>query len=249
MKCKKCGRRLAPEEAKCRYCGTDNPFAVLHEKNMQQYKKRFDETGRKVLDKAGDTKGLGNRAAVIVVLILLIIATEVSASLNYKDPDDTSSKTKLAAPKENLTRIDELLEQGEYIECVRLMHTQEIINSGDDEYRDIKGLRYIADNYCDCIELMEGLVYLPRGEEDRDAVSSYCNKLGNQIDVFYEVYDVWKDSTGSEQYSVYYRDIENELRTAVKVYFEMDDDAYEAFLSLSANQKAVKLEEIINNEK
>ncbi|SCY48107.1 hypothetical protein SAMN02910370_02749 [Lachnospiraceae bacterium XPB1003] len=249
MKCKKCGKRLGPEDAKCRFCGADNPFAVMHEKNMQRYNKRFDETGRRVLDKAGDSKGLGNRAAVIVVLILLIIATGIITSFNYTDHDDASSKTKLATPKENLTRIDELLEQGEYIECVRLMHTQEIINSGDDEYRDMKGLIYIADNYCDCIELMEGIVYLPRGEEERDAVSSYCNNLGIQIDDFYEVYDVWKDGTGSEKYSVYYRDIENELRTAVKVYFEMDDDAYEEFLSLSENQKAVKLEEIINNEK
>ena len=202
------------------------------------------------MDRAGATKSLSNRATVIVILILLNIVICIISEKNYQytGKDDSPKKSKYSNT-ENLEQIDELLEQGEYMDCVYYMYDNNIIFSGADDYHDIRGLIHINEAYSECFKYMEALVYLPKDEDSANDISGYCSRLSIECDDFYEVYDVWIDSSGTEKYTDSLTDMEYELRTAMKLIFNMDDDEYDDYLTLSESQKAVRLEEKINNGK
>lgn len=250
MICKHCGREIGVEDLKCPHCGADNPFAQQHEQNMQQYGKRFDKTGRNVMDAAKGVGKLGVKAGVIVLLILGIIVTSLVYSYNYADHDDSDARKEKAAgnTEQNIAGIEELLDNGEYVECVSFMYAQGVMNSGADAYDDLRGVRYVAKNFYECIQLMEQMNLRSADEDFYDYLDSYIRNFCMYLNEFYETYDVWKDSTGGEKYQPYMVDMEQELRTAMRVYFSMDDAELEEFLSLSEAKKAVRLEEVFGHE-
>ena len=50
-------------------------------------------------------------------------------------------------------------------------------------------------------------------------------------------------------YKAYMEDMEQELKIAMKLYFSLDDEELAAFMELTQGQKAVKIEEVIRDEK
>lgn len=252
MKCEKCGHSIGPEELKCAHCGADNPFAIQHEQNMQQYKKRFDNTGSEVLESAGNMRKLGIKAGVIVFLIVGFIVTFLVEKYNYSDHEyEARERNRNATAKnteENIAVIDELLEKGEYVESVGFMYESGVMNSGDDAYDELKGFRYVASEYKECMQYMEQIALQGEVTDYYDYLDNYIQGFCMYLEGFYETYDVWKDSRSCARYSPYIYDMEQELRTAMMVYFSMDEDELEDFLALSEAQKAVRLEEVFGHE-
>ena len=73
MICNKGGRQIGIEDKICPYCGTENEFALKHDKNMRSYGGKFDSTSKNVIDTAKRTGKFGTKAVIIVILILVIV--------------------------------------------------------------------------------------------------------------------------------------------------------------------------------
>lgn len=249
MKCKKCGGNIGIDEIRCPYCGEENPFAMQHEQNMEQYKERFDETGEEVVDSAKETERMAKKGGIIVVLIVVIIIMTIVASFNYVDIDDRDDIKKEAKmdPDDHIAEIDAFLEKGEYMECVSYMYANDIMSAGADEYHDLRGVKYVASDYYECMKLMEKMIYRSDDEDYFDNLDTYIRSFSMHINSFYETYEVWIDSKGSEKYRAYMEDMEYELKAAMSVYFKMNDEELNEFLSLSEANKAVRLEEVFDN--
>lgn len=250
MLCEKCGHKIGVEELKCPHCGADNPFALQHEQNMQQYDKRFDKTGKGVLERARSMGELGVKAAVIVILIIGSIITSLIESYNYSDHDDrdTRSRDAVKYSQEYTAELDELIENGEYMESVSYMYSHGIMNSGDEAYDELRGYKYVASDYYECMQYIEEIVLRSDNEEYFDHLDTYISGFCMYLEDFRETYEVWAGSDSSVKYHPYIQDLESELRTAMGVYFSMDEDEVEEFLSLSEAAKAVKLEEVFRHE-
>ena len=85
--CESCKREIGPEELKCPYCGADNPFALQHAQNMEQFGVRYEDTRNEVIRSAKKTGVLAKKAAILAVLIIGIIITNLISSYNYADHD------------------------------------------------------------------------------------------------------------------------------------------------------------------
>ena len=247
MRCENCKREIGIEELKCPYCGADNPFAEKHEQNMQEYKKRYDKTGRDVIDSAKKTGKLSKKASVIVVLILAIIVMMMIAANNYADHDYSEKEKKEANknPEENMAIIDSLLENGEYTECDSFIRSHSIMDYDAEEYNDLHGFAYLLDDYTECIQYFEQLICCAYGEDYWDYIDLYNSHFCTYIDSFYEAYETRLDSPSCAKYREEMIDMEYDLRTAMMVYFNMTEEDVEEFISLSEGQKMVKLEEIL----
>ena len=77
MKCKHCGSNLNIEDKFCPYCGEPNPYATLHQKEMDKYKKDYQATKRDVLEQSSRFNRRTVKVTIIAIMVALIAAVMV----------------------------------------------------------------------------------------------------------------------------------------------------------------------------
>ena len=73
MKCPHCGSPIRLEDKYCSYCGLPNDLAAQHQKDMNRYQKKFNQTRSEVLDSTRRTRKKIGSFVVLAVMSLLII--------------------------------------------------------------------------------------------------------------------------------------------------------------------------------
>lgn len=252
MKCENCGRQVGPEELKCPHCGADNLFALLHQQNMEEFGETFHQTEQDVAASAKKISKIGIKAVVLMALLIGCVVLSMISSANYKDPDPDEAVRKDAVKhaEEYSAQIDGFLKNGEYMECVDFMYAHEIMNISADEYDHLRNIKYVLHDYENCIQEMEEMVFRSTDPDYFDsldtAISSFCRSL----DSFYETWNGYvRTKEKNADYKAYMEDMEQELKLAMKLYFSLDDEELAAFMELTQGQKAVKIEEVIRDEK
>ena len=66
MKCPNCGANLVIDDAVCTFCGTENPYAKQHRKEMRHFTKEFNKTKTSVLGKSRNINSFVIKIAMIV---------------------------------------------------------------------------------------------------------------------------------------------------------------------------------------
>lgn len=250
MICENCKHEIGPEDLKCPNCGADNPFAVKHAENMKNYGKAYGKTTQEVIAEAKKTGGLAKRAAILVVLVIACIVVNLISSLAYAEVDEEEI-ARADALKNAATYAEEadgFLERGEYVEYVSFLYAHELMNFPPEKFARFKKVTYVAREYYECITEMEEMILRSPDPDVYDELDTNITNFCRSVEGFYEVYHVQKDGEKDPVYAAYMEDIENELRAAMRVYFSMDEEELEEFLSLSQAKKGVKLEEVLRHE-
>ncbi|MBR6158895.1 MAG: hypothetical protein IKQ40_01240 [Lachnospiraceae bacterium] len=250
MICEKCRHEVGPEELKCPYCGTVNPFAVQHEQNMRRFKKKYEDTEKEVSGFAKAVEGLGRKAAVLIVLLIGIIVMYVIASVNYADPDE-DKKARRDAEKNAAVYAEEadgLLERGEYVEYVSFLYAHELMNFPPEEFERFRSVQYVAKEYYECIGLMEKMILRSDDPEYFDTLDTDIKNFCMYVEGFHEVLEAQKQSEKDGKYLAYMLDMDTELQAAMRAFFHMDENGIRKFLEMSRAQKAVKLREVLRHE-
>ena len=250
MRCKKCLHEIGPEELRCPYCGAENSYAVQHQKNMKRFKKDYKKTRNEVIRSAQSTRGLATRAAILIVLIIGCIIMTIVTSLNYVDPDPREANRRDAERHvdEYVSEAEEFLKRGEYTEFVSFMYAHDLNNIARDKTDHLVSVSYVAQEYYECIQLMEEIILRSTDPDYFDGLDTDIRNFCMYVDGFYEVLEVQRNRKKSKEYHAYMDDMDAELRAAMRTYFSMDDQALEEFLSKTEAQKAVTLEGILRHE-
>ncbi len=250
MVCENCKHNIGPEELKCPNCGAINPFAVQHEKNMEQFAQEYANTEKEVSGFAKAVEGLGKKAAILLVLLIGIIVMNIISSLNYADPDE-DKKARRDAEKhltEYAEKADGYLQCGEYMEYVSFLYAHELMNFQPDEFARFRCVTYVAKDYYECMELMEAMILRSDNPDYWDGLDTDIRNFCMYLEDYYEVLEAQKSSEKSEEYLAYILDIDTELQAAMRTYFAMDEDELQEFQTLSQAQKAVKIREVLRHE-
>lgn len=250
MICEKCKHEVGPEELKCPYCGEVNPFAVKHEENMRGFKKEYEDTEKEVSVFAKAVEGLGRKAAILVVLLILVIVFKMIASANYADPDEDEAtrRDSMKNAASYAEEADGFLERGEYVEYVSFLYAHELMNNPPKEFDRFRKVSYVAKDYYECIELMEEMILRSDDPEYFDGLDTDIRNFCMYVDDYCEVLEVQKESENDEKYLAYILDMDDQLRAAMRTYFSMDEQGLQDFLNMSRAQKAVKLSEVLRHE-
>ena len=250
MICEKCKHEIGPEELKCPYCGADNPFALQHVQNMEQFGQRYEETRSDVVGSAKKTGELAKKAAILAVLIIGIIITNLITNYNYADhdPEDAIRREAEKNAEAYAEEFDGFLERGEYTEGVSFLYAHELMNFQPEEFARFRSVTYVANEYYECIKLMEEMILRSTDEDYYDGLDTDIRNFCMYLESFYKVLEAQGESEKHEKYLIYIEDIGVELNAAMKTYFNMDDDGLDEFLAMSQAQKAVRLEEVLRNE-
>ncbi|MBP5608411.1 MAG: hypothetical protein J6X66_09130 [Lachnospiraceae bacterium] len=250
MICKTCNHEIGPEELKCPHCGAENPFALTHQQNMEQFRKDYAKTRTEVISSAQKTGGLAKKAAVLIALIIGCIIMRLISSYNYADhnPEDAVRKESLKNAAKYASEADGYLSRGEYTEYMSFLYAHELQYSAPEELDHLRSVTYVAEDYYNCIKLMEEIVLRSTDPEYFDGLDTDIRNFCMYLNGFYEVYEAQKSIEKDEKYLAYIDDMEVELKAAMRTYFSMDENALEEFISLSEAKKALKLEEVFRHE-
>ncbi|MCR4650881.1 MAG: hypothetical protein K5662_03910 [Lachnospiraceae bacterium] len=250
MICDNCRHEIGPEDLKCPNCGADNPFALQHAKNMEEYEAAYKETEEKARQFAGNTASIGKRAAILAILLIGIVVMLIVSRMNYADPDSDKAVIKDAVKNVDLysDMMEEYLENGEYMECASFIFAHEIKSLHGNEYARFGNIDFVIMDYYECIRGMEDIVFRSNEADYFSSLDTDINNYCMYLEDFYSTYANMKLLESNAQYLSYMDDMETELRTAMRVYFSMDEEEIDSFLKMTRAGKAVKIEEVLDNE-
>ena len=142
VNCKNCGAPLTLEDAVCPHCGTPNPEAQEHLEKLARLDRDFKDTKKEVAEEVRRSKsGYG----VLVILVMVLLANLFMIPLHASSYDISR---RIIASKMGEARIretmDELLDQGEYIEMAIFADKYELSYQ---EYGDYNRIAYLAEYY------------------------------------------------------------------------------------------------------
>lgn len=245
MKCKYCGGEVGLEEKFCPYCGKPNEQAQLHHQNMAHYRRRFAQTEAEVV---GSARKYSQIIPRIVAILLLLIAAVVMFALSQNAYFFSEEMRRLAAerhPDSIIAQLDGYLENREYLSFSSCFEYNNLRTYGT-PFADYSDVEYCADNYSYFVLRLEKLFLNDKSDNWRKySADDDIRRLCECLDDFEEAYG---RSLRSEQLPLHRSamdDMRENIRDMMRVYLGIEDEEWEAFLALSANRKAARIEEVL----
>jgi hypothetical protein len=250
MTCEKCNHEIGPEEPRCRNCGAQNPYALQHMQNMEQYEAAYGDTRNEVISSAQKTRKLTKRAAILIVLIVACIIARVIIYFCYIDHDESKAVRRDAVKNavSYASEAEDYLKRGEYMEFVSFLQAHELLYSQPKRFDHLRSVSYVAQEYYDCIRSMEEIILRSDDPDYFDGLDGNIRNFSRDIDAFYDVLDAQTSSEKNEEYLACMEDMQSDLEAAMKTYFSMDDAELKEFISATEAQKAVNLEKVLRHE-
>ena len=191
MKCKNCGGEIRLEDLYCPYCGGPNEEAHMHARDMQHYRRAFQQTRQDVIERAGTQS---RRAIRIAAVAFLAVAIGVNVFLQANSYAlnrmfrDSALKRNIPA---YVARLNAFLEEEDYIGFSAFCSNKGL-SMYDKPFEDYYVIYRTASDYKYAVEELMQLIN-PGRYSSNDYVMKYASE---QIQSFYEDLD-------PEKYSYY----------------------------------------------
>ena len=247
MKCQYCGGDVSLDDRFCPYCGRRVDQAERHQKEMEAYEGRFEETREEALKKA-DNAGGGLATAVgirLVILAVLIVAMIVIGTRydSYEVNQRRQEKEITTNEQQYKALIEQLLEDRDYAQLAALERRRNITDS--DLYSDYKYIIYASDYYNRAYRGLLGIAYYRPGSE----MPYYTEQLSKSIASFY-------DQISPDYYERYaanpdktkevFGQMEQQMQILLRRYLGLSEEEAASFKDLSKSRRTVIIESAVD---
>ena len=245
MKCPYCGGEVGLEERFCSYCGRPNEQAQRHHQDMARFRRQYAATEAAVVDKAEKYARAIPRVVAILLMLIASIAMWVVSSNLYLYPENTRRRAAEKNPQPVIEKMEGYLADRDYMSFASYCEYNDLrtYNSPFEDYSD---LRWCASYYQDFMIRAENL-FLQGDREKwiRYSASYDVQRLCQALDDFQEYADRVERECQNETHLACVKDMRSGVADVLKVYLGVGEDEMEAFLALSENRKAARLEEVL----
>ena len=232
VNCKNCGAPLTLEDAVCPHCGTPNPEAKEHLEKLAKLDRDFRKTKTEVAEEVRKSKsGYG----VLVILVMVLLANLFMIPLHASSYDISE---KIIASKMGKVRIketmDELLEQGEYIEMAIFANKFRLSYQ---EYGDYNRIAYLAEYYNRMIGNVTDYYY---GKDPfNDPLVSACQNIKD----FISEYGYAGRYIDDRRMMKYVEDLNAEFEAYIKATLKLTDEDIAEINDMSNSQLLLRINE------
>lgn len=245
MKCKYCGGEVGLEENVCPYCGKPNDQAVRHHREMASFRRRYAETEAAVVGKADQYARIVPRMLLILLLLIVAVVTNAISENTYGLPEEVRRHRAERDPKPIMETLDNCLENRDYIAFSSWFtyHGIRCYNSPFEEYED---LQWAAEYYKDFVVSMER-VFL-HGELDvweKENTGYDLRRLCQNLEYFQETVERELRNVETESHRMALENMHSDVMDMLKVFFGLDGEELEQFLSFSEARKTAYLEGVL----
>ncbi|MDO4533269.1 MAG: zinc ribbon domain-containing protein [Coriobacteriia bacterium] len=237
LNCKNCGAPLSPDEAVCAYCGTPNPQVQESLKKQKALDKAVDSTRQQVVDEVKQAK---RGYSLLVVLAVLLLANLVLLPMHEASYEIADTITEGDMTQNQITAtLDQLLDEGEYIEMGVFADKHHLSYSDNREYMMIASL---AADYNDVIE------YTTRYFHGTDDYDDPLVRACQRIKGFKENYANITSRDISPDKLVHVERINAELESYVRDNLHLTDEDLADISTMSDTRLLVLVDERLHDE-
>ena len=213
VNCKNCGAPLSLNDAYCPHCGTANPEAQEHLRKLKKLDKEVESAKQEVHAEVRKTKkGYG----LLIIMAMLLLANLVAFVL-HEASYGIAEKIIVSRMSEQEIRstLDDLLDEGEYIELALFMDKYSLSYR---DYGEYMGIQYLAIEYD---RIMDDLTnYLYAVDPYNDPLVKACEDI---VD-FKAEYESLLRRDMSEKTAFHVEKINEEVNSVLRTYLDLTDD-------------------------
>ena len=248
MKCPYCGGEVGLEERFCSYCGRPNEQAQRHHQDMARFRKQYAATEAEVVDKAESYARAVPRIVIILVMLIASVAMWVISSNLYSYPESTRRRAAERNPQPVIEKLEGYLAERDYMSFASYCEFNDL-RTYNSPFEDYSELRWCASYYQDFMIQAENLFLQSDREKWIKYSASYdVQRLCQVLDDFLEYADRAERECGNDAHLACVKDMRSNVTDVLKVYLGVGEDEMEAFLALSENRKAARVEEVLFGE-
>lgn len=239
MKCSNCGSNLNIEDAKCSYCGTENPYFQKHRADMFRFQTDYEKTKDQVIEKSRRFAGFTVKGTVIAVLVavdilLFFLASNAWSIMNFFDKMSAQQNADIHRAKlESYEKDRDYLELADYYE-EHSLYGSEKLSDFDVVYRVCSNYSYI---YEYVVDFGNEDSYLT----DADRIEYISDSLGYLYDSMEK-----KEYDPEECYEGEHKALLEQLKYDLKVLFmtyaHITEEEAESFPTMSDGRRQVAME-------
>lgn len=243
MKCPNCGANLLIDDALCPFCGTENPYAKQHRKEMRHFTKEFDRTKNKILGKSRKINQVVVKIAMIAVLFALDLLLIMMIDGAFDIEGYVISKRIESNYDFHKNNLETFIENKDYIGFEKYYDYQALYFS--DEFDEYGAMKQVCSAYS---HLYRFTLELYTYEEDEDFFS-YTDRFEFCSDQLHYMYDYSEPSKYSDQSEytpdklAFMRECVSDAEDIIQVFFNLTDEERESLKTLSNARRQVLLEE------
>ncbi len=232
VNCKNCGAPLTLEDAVCPHCGTPNPEAQEHLRKLAKLDRDFRKTKTEVAEEVRKSKsGYG----VLVILVMVLLANLFMIPLHAATYDIAE---KIVASKMGSAMIretmDELLEEGEYIEMAVFNDKYQLSYQ---EYGDYNRIAFLAEYYNRLISNVTDYLY---GKDPyNDPLVSACQNIKD----FVSEYEYSGRYIDDRKMTKYIEDLNGEFEAYIRTYLKLTDEDIAEINDMSNSELLLRISE------
>lgn len=243
MKCEYCGANLNLEDKVCPFCGRENPFAVQHQKEMDQFNRDYNKTKKEVLENASKSSKRTVRITIIAVLVALVAVAAVVFALR-DDIRYNLQEKQIAAKKAVYEKeMEQMMIDKDYLSLEAFMSEKRIS---------------YADAFSEYYELSHNLLYYKWLVEDLTSLITFENRTYNYDskeelikDISERAYNILKPVEINKYNEIEFEGLKGECIESIKedtilllkTYFNLSDEEAGSLKTLSEARINVLLED------
>ena len=243
MKCQACNAHLSIEDEKCPYCGTPNPEAVQHRKDMLRFSKEFQATRSSVLRMASERAGKSARIITLCIMGLLLVLSILFYIFSWDISHALMNLQASSNTEKYCAQLDQYEEDRDYLAFAALYEQRSLYGiDAFDEYR------YVYDASSSYAAIYNSITSLLEEEPWEDShersVESLCDSLeyhykyieGKTYDYLAELgaYDEVHLNTVSH--------ITEKIENLIQLTFAVSEEDMEQFKEMSPIEKQIFIE-------
>ena len=184
MKCENCGGNLTLEDVVCPHCEALNEHAVEHIREMNRYKREFEDTREEVYSVAKSYAGITTRIVVIAVLVVLTIVCGILGGEAYSIRGDMLKAEAKKNLEESKATLDYYLETRDYY-ALAAFSNEKNIHTYEGDFAEYDSMLYAAKQYAFLYDYIMKAAYPYEGMDMQNNVKW----IGELLVAFYKIFD------------------------------------------------------------
>ena len=237
VNCKNCGAPLSLNDAFCPHCGTPNPEAQEHLKKLEQLDEQFENASQEVAAEVRKSKKGYGILLILVMLLLANLVVFVMHQASYEIADRIIAGR--MSESEIKARLDEFLDEGEYIELDLFMNK---FNLSYRDYEDYSKISYLAAYQNRMTEYMTQ--YLYGTENYGDPLVRACQAVVDYEDEYTSL--MKRDN--SEKALYHMEKINTEVNGFLKSFLKLTDEDIAGIRDLNESALLILVNERLSHE-
>lgn len=246
MKCPHCGSPIRLEDKYCSYCGLPNDLATQHQKDMNRYQKKFNQTRFEVLNSTRNTKKKLASFLVLAVMVLLIIASYQFEDVSWRlgryltTRQIQSHKTKHLAALETIIADQDPLRFTEYYDRYSLYLS--------DDFDSYYAMKAISSSFENVFQYVSDRLSDPE-TYDKDFESRRLRTLASDLNDIFQIEDAYtyhQNLYFSEENLEYIHAVQDDTRAILITYLGLTEEEADTYVNLSSSRQYDLLERSVS---